>query len=105
MVLYQFTKAHFESLKETYWKHLTFKAVFLLALGLGKRKRGFHTWLSKNIRHQLDWSKVSLHPSHSFLSKNQLAKEGPDTAAQMVIRALTPILDKSLKGDRSLCPV
>ena len=61
----------------------------------------FTKWLHKNIRHQSDWSQVSLYPSPSFLSKNQLAKEGPDSVAS----ALAPTLDKSLKGDRSLCPV
>ena len=38
----------------------------------------------------------------SFLSKNQLAKEGPDSVAPVVIPALAPTLDKSLKSDRSL---
>ena len=52
-----------------------------------------------------DWSKVSLYLSPSFLSKNQLAKEGPGSVAPMVIPALAPSLDKSLEGDRSLCPV
>ena len=59
----------------------------------------------KNIRHQTDWSKVSLYRSPSFLSKNQLAKEGPGSVAPVVIPALAPILDKSLWSDRSLCPV
>ena len=44
-------------------------------------------------------------PSPSFLSKNQLAKEGPDSVTPVVIPALAPTLDKSLKGDRSLCPI
>ena len=86
-------------------KHLTFKTVFLLALGSGKCRSEIHAWLHKNIRHQSDWSKVSLYPSPSFLSKNQLAKEGPDSVAPVVIPALAPSLDRSLKGDRSLCPV
>ena len=86
-------------------KHLTFKTVFLLALGSGKRRSEIHAWLHKNIRHQSDWSQVSLYPSPSFLSKNQLAKEGPDSVAPVVIPALAPSLDRSLKGDRSLCPV
>ena len=38
-----------------------------------------------------DWSKVSLYPSPSFLSKNQLAKEGPDSVAPVVIPALGPV--------------
>ena len=105
LVLHQLTKAPFEPLKEASLKHLTFKTVFLLALGSGKRRSGIHAWLHKNIRHQSDWSKVSLYPSPSFLSKNQLAKEGPDSVAPVVIPALAPTLDKSLKGDRSLCPV
>ena len=104
LVLHQLTKAPFEPLKEASLKHLTFKTVFLLALGSGKRRSEIHAWLH-NIRHQSDWSKVSLYPSPSFLSKNQLAKEGPDSVAAVVIPALAPSLDRSLKGDRSLCPV
>ena len=105
LVLHQLTKAPFEPLKESSLKHLTFKTVFLLALGSGKRRSEIHAWLHKNIRHQSDWSKVSLYPSPGFLSKNQLAKEGPDSVAPVVIPALAPSLDRSLKGDRSLCPV
>ena len=105
LVLHQLTKAPFEPLKEASLKHLTFKTVFLLALGSGKRRSEIHAWLHKNIRHQSDWSKVSLYPSPSFLSKNQLAKEGPDSVAPVVIPALAPSLDRSLKGDWSLCPV
>ena len=105
LVLHQLTKAPFEPIKEASLKHLTFKTVFLLALGSGKRRSEIHAWLHKNIRHQSDWSKVSLYPSPSFLSKNQLAKEGPDSVAPVVIPALAPSLDRSLKGDRSLCPV
>ena len=105
LVLHQLTKAPFEPLKEASLKHLTFKTVFLIALGSGKRRSEIHAWLHKNIRHQTDWSKVSLYPSPSFLSKNQLAREGPESVAPVVIPALAPTLDKSLKGDRSLCPV
>ena len=105
LVLHQLTKAPFEPLKEASLKHMTFKTVFLLALGSGKRRSEIHAWLHKNIRHQSVWSKVSLYPSPSFLSKNQLTREGPDSVAPVVIPALAPTLDESLKGDRSLCPV
>ena len=105
LVLHQLTKAPFEPLKEASLKHLTFKTVFLLALGSGKRRSEIHAWQHKNIRHQSDWSKVSLFPSPSFLSKNQLAKEGPGSVAPVVIPALAPTLDRSLKSDRSLSPV
>ena len=98
LVLHQLTKAPFEPLTEASLKHLTFKTVFLLALGSGKHRSEIHAWLHKNIRHQSDWSKVSMYPSPSFLSKNQLAKEGPNSVAPVVIPALAPTLDKSLKG-------
>ena len=101
LVLHRLTKAPFEPLKEASLKHFTFKTVFLLALVRSE----IHAWLHKNIRHQSDCSKVSLYPSPSFLSKNQLAKEGPDSVAPVVILALAPTLAKSLKSDRSLCPV
>ena len=104
-VLHQLTKAPFEPLREASLKHVTFKTVFLLALGSGKRRSEIHAWQHKNIRHQSDWSKVSLVPSPSFLSKNQLAKEGPESVAPVVIPALAPTLDRSLKSDRSLCPI
>ena len=97
-LLHQLTKAPFKPLKEASLKHLTFKTVFLLALGSGKCRSEIHVWLHKNIRHQSDWSKVSLYPSPRLLSKNQLAKEGPDSVAPVVIPALAPTLDKSLKG-------
>ena len=69
------------------------------------RRSEIHAWQNRNIRHQSDWSKVSLYPSPSFVSKNQLAKEGPECVAPVVIPALAPTLDKSPKSDRSLCSV
>ena len=66
LVLHQLTKPPFEPLRKASLKHLTFKTVFLLALGSGKRRSEIHMWLNKNIRHQADWSKVSLYPSPSF---------------------------------------
>ena len=88
LVLHQLKKAPFEPLREASLKHLTFKTVFLLALGSGKRMSEIHAWQHKNIRHQSDWSKVSLFPSPGFVSKNQLAKEGPESVAPVVIPAL-----------------
>ena len=88
-------------------KNLTFKTVFLLALGSGKRGNQIHAWQNKNIRYQSvpDWSKVSFYTSPSFLCKNQLTKEGPDSVAPVVIPDLAPTVDKLFKSDRSLCPV
>ena len=104
-MLHQLTKPPFEPLQKASLKHLTFKTVFLLVLGSGKHRSEIHAWVNRNIRHQSDWSKVSLSPSPCFLSKNQLAREGPESVAPVVIPALAPTLDSSLKEDRSLCPV
>ena len=41
------------------------------------------------------------HPA--FYPKNQRAKRGPNNVAPVVIPALAPTLDRSLKSDRSLC--
>ena len=105
LVLHQLTQSPFEPLRKASLKHLTFKTVFLLALGSGKRRSEIHAWVHRNIRHQEDWANVSLFPSPCFLSKNQLAKEGPSSVAPVIIPALAPTLDKSLKEDRTLCPV
>ena len=105
LVLHQLTKAPFEPMRKASLKHLTFKTVFLLALGSGKRQSEIHAWLYRNIRHQENWSQVSLYPSPSFLSKNQLARDGSAAVAPVVIPALAPSLDKSLNDDKSLCPV
>ena len=99
-------KSSLEPMRKASLKHLTFKTVFLLALGSSKRRSEIHAWLYRNIRHQESWSQVSLYPSPSFLvSKNQLAWDGPAAVAPVVIPALAPSLDNSLKEDKSLCPV
>ena len=105
LVLHQLTKAPFEPMQKASLKHLTFKTVFLLALGSGKRRGEIHAWLYKNIRHEENLGTVSLYPSPTFVFKNQLAQDGPSCVAPVVIPALVPTLDKSLKEDKSLCPV
>ena len=44
-------------------------------------------------------------PSPAFCLKNQLAKEHPDSVTPVVIPAMAPTLDKSLRSDWSLCPI
>ena len=105
LVLHQLTKPPFEPLHKASLKHLTFKTVFLFALASGKRRSEIHAWVFKNIRNQADWSTVSMYPSPSFLAKNQLARDGPNSVAPVVIPALGPTLDRSLREDRTLCPV
>ena len=76
LVLYQLIEAPFEPLEEASLKHLI-KTVFLLALESGKH----------------------------FLSMYQLAKKGADSVTPVVIPAMAPTLDKSLKADKSLFPI
>ena len=76
LVLHQLTKAPFELIKEASLKHLTFKTVFLLALGSAKHRSEIHAWQKRNIRHQSDWSKVSLYPSPSQRGSRQCGPRG-----------------------------
>ena len=46
------SRAPFGPIKEASLKYLTFKTVFFLALGSGKRRSEIHAWQNKNIRHQ-----------------------------------------------------
>ena len=105
LVLHQLNKAPFEPIKEASLKHLTFKMVFLLALGSGKRRSEIHAWQNKNIRPQSDWSTVSPYLSTQLSIQKSAGQEGPDSVAPVVITALAPSLDRSLKSDRSLFPV
>ena len=105
LVLHQLTRAPFEPMQDASLKHLTFKTVFLLALASGKRRSEIHAWLNKYVRYRENYSKVALSPSPNFLSKNQLAREGPGSVSTVVIPALAPTLDRSLAHDRTLCPV
>ena len=61
--------------------------------------------MNRNIGCQEGWSKALLYPLPSFLSKNQMACEGPDGVAPVVIPVLAHTRDKSHKEDGSLCPV
>ena len=54
LVMHQLRKAPFEPIREASLNHLTFKTVFLLALGLGKIISEIHVWQNNNIRHQSD---------------------------------------------------
>ena len=51
------------------------------------------------------WEKVALFPSSDFIAKNQLAREGSQSVSPVTIPALTTIVDRQFKEDRTLCPV
>ena len=86
-------------MKDTDLKHLALKAAFLLALASGKRCSEIHTWIANKV------SILALFPSSDFLATNQLAREGSQSVSPVIITALTTIVDRQFKEDRTLCPV
>ena len=105
VVLNELTKAPFEPMKDTDLKHLTLKTAFLLALASGKRRSEIHAGLANKISNLGQWEKVALFPSSDFIAKNQLAREGSQSVSPVTIPALTSIVDRQFKEDRTLCPV
>ena len=104
-VLSELTKAPFEHMKDTDLKHCTVKTAFLLALASGKRRSEIHAWVANKVSYLGQWEKVALFPSSDFIAKNQLAREGSQSVSPVTIPALTTIVDRQLKEDRTLCPV
>ena len=102
VVLSELTKAPFEPMKDTDLKHLTLKTAFLLALASGKRRSEIHAWVANKVSNLSQWEKVALFPSSDFIAKNQLAREGSQSAFPVTIPALTTIVDRQF---RTLCPV
>ena len=105
VVLNELTKAPFEPMKDTNLKHLTLKTAFLLALASGKRRSEIHAWVANKVSNLGQWEKVALFPSSDFIAKNQLAREGSQSVSPVTIPALTTIVDRQFKEDRTLCPL
>ena len=105
VVLNELTKAPFEPMKDTDLKHLTLKTAFLLALASGKRRNEIHAWVANKVSNLGQWEKVALFPSSDFIAKKQLAREGSQSVSPVIIPALTTIVDRQFKEDRTLCPV
>ena len=103
--LNELIKALFEPMKDTDLKHLTLKTVFLLALASGKRHSEIHAWDANKVSNLGQWKKVALFPSSDFIVINQLAREGSQSVSPMTIPALTTIVDRQFKEDRTLCLV
>ena len=104
VVLNELTKAPFEPMKDTDLKHLTLKTDFLLPLASGKRHSEIHAWVANKVSNLGQWEKVALFPSSDFMAKNQLAR-GSQSVSPVTIPALTTIVDRQFKEDRTLCPV
>ena len=92
-------------MKDTDLKHLTLKTAFLLVLASGKRRSPIHAWFANKVSNLGQWEKVALFPSSDFIAKNQLAREGSKSVSPVTIPALTTIVDRQFKEDRTLCPV
>ena len=105
VVLNELTKAPFEPMKDSDLKHLTLKTAFLLALASGKRRSEIHASVTNKVANLGQWEKVALFPSSDFIAKNQLAREGSQSVSPVTIPALTTIVDRQFKEDRTLCPV
>ena len=89
-------------MKDTDLKLLTLKTAFLLALASGKRRSEIHACKVSNLGQR---GKVALFPSSDFIAKNQLARESSQSVSPVTIPALTTIVDRQFKEDRTLCPV
>ena len=105
VVLNELTKAPFEPMKDTDLKHLTLKTAFLLALASDKCRSEIHAWVANKVSNICQWENVALFPSSDFIAKNQLAREGSQSVSPVTIPALTTIVDRQFKEDRTLCPV
>ena len=101
----EFTKASFEPVKDTDLKRLTLKTASLLALASGNRRSKFHAWVGNKVSNLGQWEKVALVSSSVFIAKNQLAREDSQSVSLVTIPALTTIVDRQFKEDRTLCPV
>ena len=105
VVLNELTNASFEPMKDTDLKHLTLKMAFLLALASSKRRSEIHAWVANKVSNLGQWEKVALFPSSNFIARNQLAREGSQSLVPVTIPALTTIVDRQHKEDRTLCLV
>ena len=92
-------------MKNTDLKHFTLKTAYLLALASGKHRSKIHGWVANKVSNLGQWEKVALFPSSYFIAKNQLAREGSQNVSPVTIPALTTIVDRQFKEDRTLCPV
>ena len=92
-------------MKDPDLKHLTLKTAFLLALASGKRRSEIHAWVANKVSNLGQWEKVALFLSSDFIAKHQLAREGSQSVSPVTIPALTTIVDRQFKEDKTLCPV
>ena len=76
----------------------------MLALAPGKCRSEIHAWVANKVSNLGQWEKVVLFPS-DFIAKNPLTREGSQSVSPVTIPALTTIVDRQFKEDKTLCPV
>ena len=65
-----------------------------------------HAWVANKVSNLDQLEKVALFPSLDFIAKNHaLAREDSQSMSPVTIPALTVIVDRQFKEDRTLCPV
>ena len=77
----------------------------MLALASDMPHSKIHAWVANKVSNLGQWEKVALFPSSDFIAKNQLANEGLQSVSSVTVSALTTIVDRQFKEDRTLCPV
>lgn len=100
VVLHALAKPPYEPLKDTSLKQATLKAIFLLALALGRRRSYLHALMhgAPYTMFANDGSGMSLRPCPGFVAKNQRS----DVATTVIS---IPALQGSCAEDHYLCPV
>ena len=76
---------------------------FLASFASGKHRSEIHAWVANKVSSLGQWEKVALFASSDFIAKNQLAREGSKSVYTVTIPALTTIVDRQFKQDRTLC--
>lgn len=71
-------------------KHITLKAVFVLALASGSRRSEIHSWFTEGMKFAHKYEKVHLASSPEFIAKNQRPNLGPEMFKPVVVPALSP---------------
>ena len=102
-VLNELTKEPLEPTKDSDLKHLTLKTAFLLSLAFDKSNSKIQAWVANKVSNLGQWEKVLFFPSSDFIAKNQLTRGGSHSVSPVTIPALTTIVDRQFKEDRTLC--
>ena len=92
-------------MKNTDLKHLTHKTAFLLGLASGKRRSKIHAWVANKVSNLGQWEKGCFIPFFRFQSQKPTSKRRFSSVSRLTIPALTTIVDRHFKEDRTLCPV